>query len=239
MAFSRKVSTSAKTGLRIGCGMSDVLRCRLLRILSRLELIDVILHLSSRAFRHLSSTTEEMREGLGYDYLVSGTYRTTGDTIALEMDFHDAPAEVLSWSSEAKIDQAAFLAGEPGALADLAGEIANAAVVSSVRQGAIRPMPDLATHKLLMSAIGLMFNMGDADFGRAVRQLAEVAQRAASRPALRLGRAMAPSAGVSGAESGHRKGSLEGRRRCGPRPRSGPSLRLFAGHGRQCAHGPL
>ncbi len=158
--------------------LGDALAQELLRILSRVELIDVISHLSSRALRPLTSTMANVRAGLGCDYLVTGTYRMGDGRITLEMDFHDVATEVLSWSSEAQIAQAAFLAGDPGLLANLAGDIVNAALVSSVRQGAIRPMPDLATHKLLMSAIGLMFNMGDADFGRAGRQLAEVAKRA-------------------------------------------------------------
>ena len=158
--------------------LGDAMAEELLRILSRLDLVDVISHLSSRSIDANRPTATDLREKLGCNYVVTGGYRQIGGSLRLEAEFHDTLSNTHLSTFACELNEAGFLAGDSQGMIDLAGNILRETLVSSVRLGALRPLPDLATHRLLMSAIGLMFKMGDADFGRAGRHLTEVIDRA-------------------------------------------------------------
>ncbi|MEO0918658.1 MAG: hypothetical protein AAFY31_17055, partial [Pseudomonadota bacterium] len=147
--------------------LGDALAEELSRVLSRVDLIDVISHLSCRSFQGRHPSTKDLQEQLGCNYAVTGGYRKKGQNLRLEIEFHDILSDTHICTLDADLDEGRFLAGEGDELNELAGGLLRATLASAARLGSLRPMPDLATHKLMMSAIGLMFKIGDADFGRA------------------------------------------------------------------------
>ncbi|MFW5654640.1 MAG: hypothetical protein ACOCYW_03205 [Roseicyclus sp.] len=159
-------------------GMGDFFAQELIRALSRLHLLDVISHLSSRSVAAENVDLALIRERLSVDYVVSGTLRMAGGRPLLTIDCHDCEHGTHLWDGRFSIPADAQFDREEGLVAEVAGEILRSILTRPAHLGAHRPLPDVATHRLLMSGISLTYSVGRRQFAQAHDILTELARRA-------------------------------------------------------------
>jgi TolB-like protein len=158
--------------------LGDAVAQELTRVLSRSQMIDVVAHLSSRAFKPPALDLGVICEKLVADYLVTGCCRRSGETLVLDLDFQETASGSLIWSERFKLSFMDFLAGDSGLFQEIAQRIVGSLLSTSVELGVTRPLPSVSSHALLMSAIVLMNHMAESNFTRALTQLDAVAERA-------------------------------------------------------------
>ncbi len=158
--------------------LGDAVAQELIRALARSQLIDMISHLSSRTLDPTVVELAQLKTALGADYIVTGRVLEAGGRLAVDIDFHDTYAGTLVWGDRFVANAADFLHGDAALVHEIAAEVVGAVLVNSIELGAIRPLPSVTTHGLMMSAIGLMYQMSTANFARAKEQVDEVIRRA-------------------------------------------------------------
>ena len=158
--------------------LGDAIAQELVRALSRSQLIDMISHLSSRSIDAQTVDIMSVRRALGADYLVTGRCLINDARLLLDVDFHDAVQGNMIWTERFTADIHQFFTGETDFVTSIAIEVVNTVLSQSVEVGAIRPLPTISTHALMMSAISLMHHMASANFARALDHLTEVTERA-------------------------------------------------------------
>ena len=158
--------------------LGDAVALELIRVLSRSQLIDIVAHLSSRIFHPRSLDIASVSTRLEIDYLVTGRCARSGNALVLDVDFQDIGSGNLIWSERFTLTLDNFLAGQSTRIHEIAHDILRSIQSASVELGVTRPLPSVASHALLMSAISLMYNMAARNFDRALQQLDEVVERA-------------------------------------------------------------
>lgn len=158
--------------------LGDAIAQELIRALSRSQMIDMTSHLSSRSFDAQSVDIGGVRRALGVDYLVTGRCLISEGRLLMDVDFHDAVQGNLIWTERFKTHTDKFFDGSADFVTDIALEVVNSVLARSVELGSVRPLPTVATHALMMSAIALMHHMASSNFARALEHLATVSERA-------------------------------------------------------------
>ncbi len=159
-------------------GIGDFFAQELIRALSRLHLLDVISHLSSRVVAAEAVDLPQIRQRLSVDYVVTGTVRSVGGRPLLTIDCHDCEHGTHLWDGRFSIPEDALFDSEDGLVSEVAGEVLRSILTQPIQLGGHRPLPDVATHRLLMSGISLMYSVGERQFAQAQDRLTEVARRA-------------------------------------------------------------
>lgn len=160
--------------------VGDAIAQELIRALSRSQLIDMISHLSSRKMDTRLLDVAQIREALDVDFVASGNWSKAGGQLLVDLDFNDTRSGKLIWSERYRSDLRAFFAGDEGLIHAMGRDVVRSILSTSLQLGAVQPMPNVATHALLMSGIALMHHMADGNFRRAREHLAEVAKRSPS-----------------------------------------------------------
>ena len=172
LPFMEYPATGAESAL------GDAVAQELIRVLSRSQMIDIVAHLSSRSFDPRNLDVVSVSDRLGVDYLVTGRCMSSGERLVLDVDFQDLGSGSLIWSERFALTLGNFLAGQSERVHEIAHDIVRSILSVSIDLGVTRPLPTVSSHTLLMSAIALMYNMGERNFDRALQQLDEVAERA-------------------------------------------------------------
>jgi TolB-like protein len=159
-------------------GLGDFVAQDLVRALGRLQLLDVISHLSSRAIAAETVDVAQVRDRLGADYLVTGAIRMIGGRFVIQIDFADCAKGLHLWDGRFSIPEAALFEQGEGIISEIAGEILRVVLAESAQAGANLPLPNVETHRLLMSAISLMYHVTERPFASAQERLFEVTRRA-------------------------------------------------------------
>jgi len=164
-------------------GMGDFFAQELIRAVSRLQLLDVISHLSSRVVAAETADLADIRARLSVDYVVSGMIRMAGGRLMVTIDCHDCEDGTHLWDGRFSIPEDSYFDSEEGLVREVAGEVLRSILTQPVQLGAHRPLPDVATHRLLMSGISLTFSVSERQFAQAQDRLAELARRAPNHSA--------------------------------------------------------
>lgn len=159
-------------------GVGDYCAQELIRALSRLHLLDVISHLSSRVVGSETIDLAQIRDRLQVDYVVNGTVRVMGGRLVLNVDCHDCHSGTHLWDGRYSLPEEALFADSGGLLSEIAGEVLQTILSQPLDISRLRPLPSVATHRLLMSAISLMYSVAERPFAQAQERLVEVARRA-------------------------------------------------------------
>ncbi len=155
----------------------DMIAEEITRALSRSHLIDVISHLSSRNVNTRDVALTDLRETLDVDYIVMGRMRSDGRGFRLSTEFIDTDTGRIHWSRDNVITLAEVLGGVEDVASDIARLIGKTILQVSVEVAAARPMPDVESHALLVSAVSLMHRQSLASFSRARPQIEELIRR--------------------------------------------------------------
>ena len=157
--------------------LGDAVAQDVTRSLSRSPFLHVISHLSSRDQRLKNAGLAELRGMLDADFVVCGQVRLVGERFRLDVDFVDASDGRLRWTRDFSGLLPNFLAGSDEVVQCITTEIMRTILTSSLGPVANQPLPSLASHTLLMSAITLMHRQALGSFAKARACLEELIHR--------------------------------------------------------------
>ncbi len=159
-------------------GLGDFFAQEITRMLSKSQLMNLISHLSSRKIDARVVDLNYIRSKLSADFVVAGSIRDVGGRLMLHVDCLDSDTGEQIWTERFLVPVEAVFDQECVLVAEVAAEIVRVLLVSASDFTAIRPLPDLPAHRLLMSAVSLMYRISDKQFGAAKDRLAELMVRA-------------------------------------------------------------
>lgn len=157
--------------------LADLLAMEISRSLSRSRLIDVISHLSSRSLNPRCLDLVEIRKKLGFDYVVYGSTHLNGDMFRVDVDLADSSSGQIIWSEAFTGKYADLLNGQTSIIAEVAGRIGYGVLSASVELARQRPVADIDSHALLMSAVTLMHGRTQGEVKKAKVYLEELLRR--------------------------------------------------------------
>lgn len=155
----------------------DMVAMEIARCLSRSRLVTVISHLSSRQFSGPQLDMAALKSGLNADYALHGSVCTDDDTYRLDIDFIEIDTGRILWSRPFTGSLAEVLNGDAAVIFDVGRQCGLAVLNASIELAYSRPLPQVASHALFMTAIMGMHQHRLSNFARSREQLEELAKR--------------------------------------------------------------
>ncbi|MHA6264424.1 hypothetical protein ACXYMO_14565 [Arenibacterium sp. CAU 1754] len=160
-----------EASLSSATGLGDALAHDLTGHFARSQLIDAISHFSSQ------TVTSGAHVDLDCDFAMTGQCRLAGDALTVDVSLLELPGSRVLWSDRYKASLRDFLAGEDVLAHQISGQALRMIMSGSIAASSSRPLPELAAHTLLISAVALMHSFENSHFNRAKEQLEEVIYR--------------------------------------------------------------
>ena len=157
--------------------LADLLAMEISRSLSRSRLIDVISHLSSRNLNTRVMDLGDIRQKLGFDYVVYGSVQLNDGMFRVDVDLAEAGTGRIAWTDAFTGRLADLLNRQTGVIEEASSRIGHGIVAASVELAQSRPLPDTESHALLMSAVTLMHGNSRSELESARTYLEELALR--------------------------------------------------------------
>jgi len=164
------------------CLLGEVLAEEIIRALSRSPNLDVISRLSTTAFRGRQFSLVDIHHHLNANYLLSGTYRTEGDRLALNLELAEVRSQRVVWTDRLTDRVAGVLGEDQELIGEVAAKVANAILSLELQRARATPLPNVESYTLLMGAIALMHRMSFEDFKESHKLLQAVVDRAPRHP---------------------------------------------------------
>ena len=168
----------------MGAQLGDAVAQDITRSLCRSPFLHVISHLSCRHSSLREAGLAELRDLLDAHYVISGYVRTSGENYRIDVDFVDASSGQLCWTRDYTGTVRHFSAGTDEVVNAVANDVVRTILSSSLAPIAITPLPTLASHTLLMSAIALMNKQALGSFAKSRACLEELIRRAPKHASL-------------------------------------------------------
>uniref|UniRef100_UPI002624EE0C hypothetical protein n=1 Tax=uncultured Kiloniella sp. TaxID=1133091 RepID=UPI002624EE0C len=164
--------------------LGDMLAEEVSRALSRSQLIDVISHLSCRNLNMRLLNLADVRRALNVEYVIHGSYRLSGDSFHLDADFLDADSGRIIWSRQFSAKMSDFLNGGQEIVADISRQIGQSILSTSIELATSKPLPEVASHALLVSGVALMHRLKLASFAKARPLIEEIIRKSPNHASL-------------------------------------------------------
>ena len=161
--------------------LADLLAMEISRSLSRSRLIDVISHLSSRNLNTQVMDLGDIRQKLGFDYVVYGSVQLNNGMFRVDVDLADADTGRIAWTDVFTGKLVDLLRCQTNVIEEASSRIGHGIITASVELAKSRPLPDTQSHALLISAVTLMHGRDRADFERSRLCLDELIRREPGR----------------------------------------------------------
>ena len=153
--------------------LGEVLADEIISSLSRTPELEVISRLSTTAFRTREWTLDEVSAFLDVNYVLSGSYRISGDQLVLVTELADPRSHRIVWAESLRGRVADIMSGEDELTDRVVSKVSMAIIARELQRAQSQALPTLESSTLLMSAIVLMHRQGACDFQRA-RDMLEV-----------------------------------------------------------------
>ena len=145
--------------------------------LSASRFLGVISRLSTSALRARSLRALEIGKLLGCTFIVSGTYRESGDNLSLSIELTDAKGEQVIWSEEFAGRKTEVLSIQSELTQALCTRIVEALLHHEIRRVSTRPLPTLEAFELQLTGAMLMHHASRANFERGRELLEHLLER--------------------------------------------------------------
>jgi len=154
----------------------------IINIISREQKLNVISRLSTSGLKSKALEMSDLREQLGADYILTGTYLLSGDSLKLHVEMVDTRSGLLIWSEQTT--------GPVNTLFEVSCVWAKSIVDCTVRSmlsneldraSSINPLT-LPNYTLLIAAVNLLHRISDADFSKAKDFLSILIERNTRSP---------------------------------------------------------
>jgi class 3 adenylate cyclase/tetratricopeptide (TPR) repeat protein len=156
----------------------EVLADEIIAALSRTASLRVISRLSTTAFRGRDSNIGQVSEHLRANYVLSGSYRCSGDRVSVNVQLADVTSGEIAWTQVLEGGIVAILNNEDEMIHRIMVDIAGAILKQELARARTLALPTLASYTLLMGAIMLMHRGAATDFDRAGAMLEALTERA-------------------------------------------------------------
>lgn len=158
-------------------GVGDMLAQEITRAMARSALIEVISHLSCRRVDPRHIDLSRLRHLLNTDYVIQGQFTLIGAKVRLDLDLIETQRGAILWTGEFRTGFSDFLHSDREMIWDIAQQIARNILSHSISLANTRPLPDVASHHLLMSSISLMHSLQLRNFAKARTRLEALIER--------------------------------------------------------------
>jgi adenylate cyclase len=170
------------TGPQPAIGLGDIIADQVIASLSKSSAINVISRLSTLAFRDRAAPVESIGERLSASFVVSGRYWQSGAQIHALVELADAKSGRVVWTQTVTDTETAILQSDSELISTLASGISQAIFSAEVATVRVAALPNVASHSLLLAAIGLLYRLSRKDFERAHAALEMLNERAPRHP---------------------------------------------------------
>ena len=158
--------------------VGDIVADQLIAALSRSPVLNVISRLTSHSLRHRPLSARQVGQLLSADFVVSGRSMRQGGRLRVNIEIADGRSgRVLGAHAAEDLDSAALHA-DSSLVQSLLGAITRAVFQQELQVARVTPLPNLATHTLLLAGIGLLYRLYRPDFERAHELLDQARRRA-------------------------------------------------------------
>ncbi|WP_120497260.1 hypothetical protein [Kiloniella sp. EL199] len=164
--------------------LGDMLAEEVSRALSRSQLIDVISHLSCRNLNMRLLSLADVRRALNVEYVIHGSYHQDGECFHLDADFLDTDSGRIIWSRQFSARMSDFLNGGQEIVADISRQIGQSILSTSIELATSKPLPEVASHALLVSGVALMHRLKLASFAKARPLIEEIIRKSPNHASL-------------------------------------------------------
>jgi adenylate cyclase len=166
----------------VGMGVGDIVADQVIGALSRSNAVNVISRLSTTALRGRDLPVDGIAQRLAADFVVSGKYWRSGDKLFVQAELANAANGAVMWAETISDDEVAALHIDSALIGTLLQGITETLFTAEVRKARALPLPNLATHTLLLAAISLLYRLSAADFERAHAALTALHERVPRHP---------------------------------------------------------
>ncbi|MCP8940197.1 hypothetical protein NK718_16855 [Alsobacter sp. SYSU M60028] len=157
--------------------LGEVVAEELIRDLSRSTELNLVSRLSTTAFRGRGATLEQIRANLQADYVLSGEYRTSGQSITIDTELADCKTGQIVLTTRQKGKVAGLLGGRREMIDHIAADVNKAVMKRELQRAQSQALPTLTSYTLLIAAIALMHRLSASDFDSAKALLDELVER--------------------------------------------------------------
>jgi TolB-like protein len=148
--------------------------------MSRTQELNVISHLSTSALARTWRTLGQAETHLGADYVLSGSYVVTGDTVLVFSELASTRHKEVEWTGRAKGALQDLMQLDSEICDSIASECHQALLERGAQNALMRPLPTLQSYGLLLGGIGLMHRNSKSDFLRSREVLDALIERHAT-----------------------------------------------------------
>lgn len=157
--------------------LGDILTDQLIGALSRSDAVNVISRLSTTVFRDAAVPMRTIASSLGAQYIVSGRVWPAGGRLQVQAEVADAATGQVLWAEALGDHEEAVLRMDSQLVQSLLAGVLRSIFVHELRAARSQPLPDLASHTLLLAAIHLLYRTSPRDFGLAREALERLRDR--------------------------------------------------------------
>jgi adenylate cyclase len=157
--------------------VGEILADQVIRDLSVNSAWRVISRLSTMGMRGRHIGLSQLQQQLKLNYVTSGRCRVVGDVVQVSVELAHASSASVVWTGivEGKKSDVLMVDGPLGAR--IVDSITGAIFDFEVKRSRSQPLPTLASHTLLFSAVALMHRLSKNDFQRARTLLEHLCER--------------------------------------------------------------
>ena len=163
-------------------GVGDIVADQLIGALSRSNTVNVTSRLSTNALRDRLLSPKEIGELLGANFIVSGKFWRSSGKVFVQAELAAADTGKVVWADTIGDSEHAALHIDSALIGQLLSGIVSALFAVEVRDARTMPLPNLASHTLLLAAISSLYRLSRADFDDAHEALLALHERAPRHP---------------------------------------------------------
>lgn len=163
--------------------LGDILTDQLIGALSRGDTLHVISRLSTSVFRDTVLPLRTIAASLGAHYVVSGRLWASAGRLQVQVELADAHTGQVLWAEALGDHEDAVLRMDSQLVQTVMAGVLRALFTDALRAVRGQPLPDLASHALLLAAVHLLYRTSPRDFGLARDALQTLRSRAPTHAA--------------------------------------------------------
>lgn len=161
---------------------SNLLTDDIVSALARSRDLNVISRLSTASIRSSLLNLQELRDRLGADFILSGTFRQTSKNTLIDLTLVETRKGLVFWSQHLDFETAQLLQRNT-IFSDFANTMLNALINREMQRALSDPLPTLEGYAALFAAMALMNRLARQDFDFAGELLDMLIERVPNAPA--------------------------------------------------------
>lgn len=172
----------AYRGTPTALGVGDIITDQVICALSKSQSVAVISRLSTSALRGRRLTVEEIAGRLASQYVVSGKHWRGDGRLNVYVEVSRPTTDEVLWSGTVSDTPSAAISVDSNLIRDIAAGVTAAMFAGEVAVVRSTPLPNVASHTLLLAAVNLLYRLSPDDFERAHDALLVLHERAPRHP---------------------------------------------------------